>query len=77
LQVVPLQHIEFALVRPIFGSAHITVANRIIHHIVPVLCVGLGAAQLPIPILPLPNRHLCAMSPFSRHLISPALDPVF
>ena len=50
-------------------------ANRIVHHILPFLCIRFRAAQLPIPKLPLPNRNLPTMRPGSCDLISPILDP--
>ena len=76
LPVVPLEHIEFALVRPILWTANIAVANRVIHGVLPLLCVGFGSTQLPIPKVTLPNRNLGAMRPCSRYLIFPMCDPL-
>jgi hypothetical protein len=76
LLVVPREHIEFTLVRPIFGAAHIAVANWIVHHVMPLLCVGFGSTQLPIPKVTLPNRKLSAMRPCPRDVISPVRDPL-
>jgi hypothetical protein len=45
----PREHIEFALVRPIRCAANIAMANRVIHDVMPLLCVGFGSTQLPIP----------------------------
>ncbi len=56
--LVPLQHVEFALVRPGLCAKNIAVANRIIHDIMPFLRVGFRSAQLAIPKLTLPNRNL-------------------
>ena len=75
-RIVPLQHIEFVLIRPIFCATHVAVANWIVYNVVPLLCVGLGSAQLAVPKLPLPNRSLSAVRPRSRDVISPILDPI-
>jgi hypothetical protein len=72
----PREHIEFALVRPIRCAANIAMANRVIHDVMPLLCVGFGSTQLPIPKVTLPNRKLSAMRPCPRDVISPVRDPL-
>jgi hypothetical protein len=75
-RVMPLQHVEFALVWPIFRATHIAVAHRIVQYVLPLFSIGFGPAQLPIPILALPNRNLDTLPPCSRDLISPVCDPL-
>src|SRR5437764_7468291 len=36
--VVPLQHIEFALIRPVLSTSNITGANWVVRHVLPFLC---------------------------------------
>ncbi|PYJ49408.1 MAG: hypothetical protein DME87_09750 [Verrucomicrobia bacterium] len=49
-------------------------AHRIVLHVVPLLSIGFGPAQLPIPILALPNRDLGTTRPCSRNVIFPIRD---
>src|SRR5262249_44795881 len=75
LPIVPLQHVEFALIGPVLSKTNVTVANRIVQHVLPLLCIRFRAAQLPVPKLALPNRHFRAVRPCPRDLISPKLNP--
>ena len=49
---------------------------RVIDDVLPLLCVGFGSTQLPIPKVTLPNRNLGAMRPCPRDLIFPVRDPL-
>jgi hypothetical protein len=55
--VMPLEDVEFPLVRPVLRPVDVTVANRIIDHVMPLLCIGFGSTELPIPKVTLPNRE--------------------
>jgi len=74
--IVPLEHIEFVLVRPFVRAANVAMANGVIRDVLPLFCVGFGTTQLPIPKLTWPNWNLGAMRPCSRDVISPGCDPL-
>src|SRR6266702_3992060 len=49
LPVVPLENIEFPLVRPVFDTRDIAMTYRIVFHVLPFLFVRFCGAQLAVP----------------------------
>ena len=66
LQVLPLQNIELALVRPIACSLHEASTDGILDDILPFLIVTLAPPQLRIPEVPLPDRAVSRLYPLAR-----------
>ena len=72
--VVPLQHVQFALVRQL-SAVNVTVTYWIVRYVLPFLCVRFRSAQLPVPRVALPDRNIDTMRPRACDMISPELNP--
>lgn len=55
-RIMPPQFAHFPLIGPILGSINQTRPDRIGAHISPLFTVAFAAAQLAVPIIPLPNQ---------------------
>lgn len=74
--VVPLQHVQFALVRPVLSAVDVTVTYWIVRYVLPFLCVRFGSAQLPVPKVALPDWNIRTIRPRACDMISPELNPL-
>ena len=72
---MPLEPVEFALIRPIFWRFHQTLLDRILPEIQPFLGVAFAAAQLAVEEVGLPDGFFSKVWPAACAIISPELRP--
>ncbi len=75
VSIVPIQRPNFPLVRPFIYRLNQAMSNRIVPNIVPLIRIRLTRAQLPVPVVSLPQSFVFRPVPAAGHLTAPETDP--
>ena len=74
---MPLQNIQFALIRPVLPPGHQTGFDGILENIEPFLMIAFACAKLPVEKIFLPDWLFFRAWPASGHISPPKFHPTF
>jgi len=72
---MPLQHIQFTLIRPVFPPHNRACFDRVFQHIKPLLTIAFTTAKLPVEKILLPDWFPDRARPTACHVSTPEFHP--